>query len=110
MDFTTDDLERAADAGLIDREPFRRLTEWQAARNRRDDPHGLAASAPPSPYEQNKGFKLVTVAYYFGAMLMISACAWFLGDKWEELGSPGVLITVVVYILIAASLGWWLRN
>ena len=110
MEFTTDDLERAADAGLIDRETVRRLTEWQAARNRRDDPHGLAASAPSSPHEQKKGFNLVTVAYYFGAMLMISACAWFLGDKWNELGSGGVLATTLIYGVVCLGLGLWLRD
>jgi len=43
-------------------------------------------------------------------MLMISACAWFLGDKWNSLGSPGILATVILYMMIAGSLGWWLRN
>jgi hypothetical protein len=43
-------------------------------------------------------------------MLMISACAWFLGDKWQALGSPGILATVSVYIVIAAGLGSWLRT
>jgi hypothetical protein len=43
-------------------------------------------------------------------MLMIVACAWFLGDKWERLGSPGILGTVIVYMMIAGGLGWWLRG
>jgi len=60
--------------------------------------------------ETAKGFNLVTVAYYFGAMLMISACAWFLGDKWEVLGPAGVLVTCLVYFALAAGLGWWLRE
>jgi hypothetical protein len=43
-------------------------------------------------------------------MLMISACAWFLGDKWDVLGTSGVCITVIVYMLIATSTGMWLRR
>ncbi len=51
------------------------------------------------------------VLYYFGAMLMISACAWFLGDKWDVLGTPGVFITTLIYFLIALTVGrWLLRN
>ncbi len=68
------------------------------------------AAGSIAPPEQSKGFNLVTVAYYFGALLMISACAWFLGDKWDALGSPGVLITAGIYLTIAATLGWWLRK
>jgi hypothetical protein len=41
---------------------------------------------------------------------MISACAWFLGDKWDALGASGICITAIVYIMIAASLGIWLRR
>jgi len=41
---------------------------------------------------------------------MISACAWFLGDKWDALGPGGILTTSLIYALIAASVGWWLRK
>jgi hypothetical protein len=89
------------------RDDAERLVQWgfeqRFNQSRLADPKAL-------PVERRKGFNLVTVAYYFGAMLMISACAWFLGDKWNELGSRGILATVVVYIMIAAGLGWWLRN
>jgi len=43
-------------------------------------------------------------------MLMISACAWFLGDKWDVLGAGGICITAIIYLLIAASTGMWLRR
>src|SRR5258706_1312708 len=43
-------------------------------------------------------------------MRMISACAWFLGDKWDSLGSSGVLATTVIYFIIATGMGWWLRG
>ena len=41
---------------------------------------------------------------------MISACAWFLGDKWDELGDGGILMTCLVYAGIAIAIGVWLRK
>lgn len=113
MIFTPEDLERAANEGVIDRDAVRRLVAWQAERLRAA-PAGLraasTASAESGGREPQKAFNLVTVAYYFGAMLMISACAWFLGDKWDALGSGGVLVTTVVYAAVCLGLGFWLRG
>lgn len=100
----TGDLRRAAEAGVISQEDTQNLIEWAERESE------IRGNDAPVQVEEPKGFNLVTVAYYFGAMLMISACAWFLGDKWATLGSTGVLTTTVVYFLIAASLGWWLRG
>jgi hypothetical protein len=107
LQISASDIERAVEAGVIDKEGAERLVRW--AYDRRFDPSSQPSPQTP-PIEEPKGFNLVTVAYYFGAMLMISACAWFLGDKWDVLGSAGILATVLVYASIAASLGVWLRN
>src|SRR5687768_12810029 len=107
LSLTSSDIYLAAEQGVLLQADAERLVRWGF--EQRFNHAGLAEPKPPV-VEQRKGFNFVTVAYYFGAMLMISACAWFLGDKWEELGSPGILGTVVVYIMIAAGLGWWLRN
>lgn len=101
------DINRAAAEGVLSQDDANRLVHWAY------DQHfnGLLLSEPRAPApEQRKGFNLVTVLYYFGAMLMISACAWFLVDKRDVLGTSGVCITVIVYILIAASTGLWLRR
>ena len=98
---TVGDLREAADAGVISDYDVEKLVRWASDR-------GIEARA--AQVEQPKGFNLVTVAYYFGAMLMISACAWFLGDKWESLGPAGVLVTTVVYFGIALGVGIWLRE
>ena len=104
---TSADIYRAADEGVLLRTDAERLIHWGYEQrfdsSRLGEPKRVAV-------EQRKGFNFVTVAYYFGAMLMITACAWFLGDKWEDLGSPGVLGTVVAYMMVATGLGWWLRN
>ena len=70
----------------------------------------LADPPPPPAPEKAKGFNLVTVLYYFGALLMISACAWFLGAKWDVLGASGICITAIIYASITASTGLWLRR
>src|SRR5688572_14968343 len=101
------DIRQAAADGVISETDTESLIRWAAGRPGNSyEQSGSTQSAP----EQAKGFNLVTVAYYFGAMLMISACAWFLGDKWESLGSAGVLATTLVYFMIAAAIGWWLHR
>jgi hypothetical protein len=104
---TSSDIYRAAAEGVLPQADAERLVQW--GYEQRFDRSLLPEPKRPAP-EQRKGLNLVTVAYYFGAMLMISACAWFLGDKWESLGSPGIFITVLIYMLLASSLGWWLRG
>lgn len=95
------DLRDAGAAGVISPADAERLIHWFS-----EQPPDTELVVP----EQVKGFNLVTVAYFFGAMMMISACAWFLGDKWESLGSGGVLATCLVYATVAAGLGLWLRG
>ena len=107
LGFSLEDIERAASEGVIQREDADRLIAW-GYKHRFE--FGESAPSAAKPVERSKGLNLVTVAYYFGAMLMISACAWFLGDKWESLGPSGVLTTALIYALIAASVGWWIRK
>ena len=102
---TAADVDRAVDEGILSRDDADRLIRW--GYGQRFEP--FPEVTQPAP-EQSKGFNLVTVAYYFGAMLMISACAWFLGDKWDALGPSGILATALVYAFIAAGLGWWIRK
>ena len=104
---TSSDIYRAAAEDVLSRADAERLVEW--GYEQRFKRALVAEPKSPAP-EQRRGLNLVTVAYYFGAMLMISACAWFLGDKWETLGSPGVFITVLIYMLVTGKLGWWLRG
>jgi hypothetical protein len=107
LSLTSSDIYLAAEQGVLLQEDAERLVRWgfeqHFNQSRLAEPKAL-------PVERRKGWNLVTIGYYFGAMLMISACAWFLGDKWDALGSPGILGTVIVYILIAVGLGGWLRN
>jgi len=105
LTLTATDIRSAAVEGVLSRDDAERLVQWG---------HEQRATLPPSPapatppIEEDKGLNLVTVAYYFGAMLMISACAWFLGDKWDALGSKGILVTSLIYAAITAGAGRWL--
>lgn len=104
---TASDIRRAAHEGVLPRAEAERLIDW--GYEQRFNRTLLPEPAPEPAPEARKGLNAVTVAYYFGTMLMISACAWFLGDKWEALGSRGVFVTVLVYALVALRLGLWLR-
>ncbi|MCA1621031.1 MAG: DUF2157 domain-containing protein [Acidobacteria bacterium] len=105
---TPADIRRAADEGVLAHGDAKRLIDW--GYDQRFDRTLLREPAPEPAPETRKGLNAVTVAYYFGAMLMISACAWFLGDKWEALGTRGVFVTVLVYMLAALGLGLGLRR
>ena len=107
LSLTSSDIYLAAEQGVLLQADAERLVRWGF--EQRFNRSGFAQPNAPA-VERRKGFNLVTVAYYFGAMLMISACAWFLGDKWNALDSLGILVTVVLYIMIAAGMGWWLRK
>lgn len=100
LNLSATDLRRAAADGVISESDAEKLIRWAAERQ----------NSPPALIEEVKGFNLVTVAYYFGAMIMISACGWFLGSKWDSLGSVGVLITAVIYLAISAATGLWIRS
>lgn len=103
--FTSSDIDRAIAEGVISVEDGERLLVWGYKRRFDSSPREIVPVT-----EDPKGFNLVTVAYYFGAMLMISGCAWFLGDKWDALGSNGILVTALIYAAVAASLGIGLRT
>jgi hypothetical protein len=105
--FTPADIYRAAEEGVLLRTDAERLINWGFEKRFNAS---LLAEPKAAAVERRKGLNFVTVAYYFGAMLMITACAWFLGDNWNELGSAGILGIVVVYMVTAAGLGWWLRD
>jgi hypothetical protein len=93
------DLLRAVAEGVVSRADAEALIDWAR--------RGGRAAAPP---EQRKGLNVVSVLYYGGALIMIAACAWFLGDKWETLGSRGVLVTTLIYAAIATAVGVTLRR
>lgn len=106
ISLSASDITRAAAEGVLSESDADRLVRW--AYDQQFNGALIPEPKVPAP-EQRKGFNIVSVLYYFGAMLMISACAWFLGDKWDMLGTTGVFITTLIYLLIALTIGRWLR-
>jgi hypothetical protein len=48
--------------------------------------HGSVAATTPAGPERRHGFNLVSIAYYFGAFMILLAYTIFVGLQWEELG------------------------
>ncbi len=55
-------------------------------------------------------FDLPNVAYYFGALVVISAMGWFMSDAWERFGGWGIFSIALVYAGVFVSAGWVLRR
>jgi hypothetical protein len=58
-------------------------------------------------------FDLPHVAYYFGALVVISAMGWFMTLGWERFGGGGILAISLVYaacFVVAGSLLWRERD
>lgn len=86
------DLEWAASKGVIDDAQSEAL--WRALTER-------AADRPK--------FDLIHVAYYFGALLVIGAMGWFMGEAWEAFGGGGIFLISAVYaaaFVVIGSMLW----
>lgn len=55
-------------------------------------------------------FDLPNVAYYFGALVVISAMGWFMSDAWERFGGWGIFSIALAYAGAFAATGWVLRG
>ncbi len=80
-----DRLDLAAARGII--------TVEQAAAIR-----ALGDKAPSA--ESPRTANATTLAYIVGAVTVVVAMGWFLGDRWDELGPWGVLATCAVYAAV----------
>lgn len=58
--------------------------------------------------EAPKGFNLIMVLYYFGALLILSAFGWFMVDQWDKLGAGGILAVSLIYALVFVLTGRYL--
>jgi hypothetical protein len=95
MQVSRADLWWAASKGVIGREQVEPL--WQALSER--------GTGRPS-------FDLPHLAYYVGALIVISAMGWFMNQAWEAQGGGALLAVAVAYGVIFASVGWrlWTRE
>lgn len=93
MQISRADLEWAVSRGVIGLEQVEPL--WRALEERRTP---------------RQSFDLPHVAYYLGALIVISAMGWFMNDAWQRIGDGGLLVIAVAYGVIFAGAGWTLWN
>lgn len=58
--------------------------------------------------EARRGLNGVTVAYWAGAIAVLTAFGWFLASRWQVLGPAGVLVVALVYAVLFAGTARWL--
>lgn len=88
MKISKDDLDWAANQGIISSAQGDAL--WQAWSD-------LRAQQPQ--------FNAANVAYYFGALIVISAMAWFMGLAWEAFSGGGLFLIATTYALLFIMAG-----
>lgn len=80
MNVSKEDLRWAASRGVISSDQAEAL--WRALESR--------PTAGPK-------FDLAHVAYYFGALIVISAMGWFMTLAWERFGGGGIFLIAITY-------------
>jgi len=101
--FTWSDLEQWVEKGLITQDQERGIRRYVEAAG----PVAEQARAGP---EQREGFNLVTIAYYFGGVLILLAYAVLLGLQWESLSYAGQTAIVLVTISTLLVFGYVSRG
>jgi hypothetical protein len=95
MDLRRDDFVWAAQSGLLTEDQAASL--WKAF-------EGRAAGRP----NVKPRFDLVHVAYYFGALIVISAMGFFMTLGWESFGGGGIFAIASAYTLVFVLVGAWM--
>lgn len=96
MNISRTDFDWAAEAGIISTEQAEAL--WKALEERT---------------KNRPQFNLANVAYYFGALIVISGMTWFMGLAWEQFGGSGILLVSSIYALcfvLAGKTLWYKQN
>jgi hypothetical protein len=95
MKITNEDLRWAASRGIVSPEQAREL--W--------DQLGQRLSSRPR-------FDAANVAYYLGALIVISAMGWFVTEAWERVGGLGLFAIAAAYAaaFVLAGRTLWDRN
>src|SRR5271166_2757259 len=88
MQVSQQDLDRAAERGVISPEQARAL--W----------HDLTSQLSNRP-----SFTANHVAYYLGALIVIGAMGWFMNRAWEQFGGLTLCLIAVVYGCVFFAFG-----
>lgn len=55
--------------------------------------------------ESKPKFNVENLAYYFGAIIIMSAMGWFITDAWDNIGGLGISFLGLIYFLIFILVG-----
>ncbi len=97
MKISKEDLTRAATEGVITAEQADRL--WEKLER--------------SPSATKSKFDVANVAYYFGALVVMSAMGWLMNLGWERFGGTGVFLLAACYaalFMLAGKTLWYKEN
>ncbi len=96
QNFSKEDLERAVEAKIFTKEQVE-----------------MFLNSAEKDLANQSSFTFINVAYYFGAMIVISAMGWFMTLGWESLGGLGITLIALTYAIIFVLLGrylWFGKN
>src|ERR1700689_1200884 len=97
MKISKSDLARAATEGVITAEGADRL--W--------------ATLERDPNLTHAKFDVANVAYYFGALIVMSAMGWLMNLGWERFGGAGIFSLAALYaalFILAGRTLWYKEN
>src|SRR4051794_6544455 len=100
----------ALERGIIDTEQRDQLAKLSAELTGAREQSHEEADDTASRREVQRGFNAITVAYSLGALLVLFALAWFLLERWKDLGPFGVLVVALIYAAAFAGVGTLLRR
>ena len=101
--FTAADLEQWREKGLITPEQLESIRlHIEAA--------GSVGEQSKAGPEQKKGLNFITVAYYFGAFMILLAYTIFMGLQWNSLGTGPQLAVSFFTIVVLWAIGFLLRR
>ncbi|ACK69105.1 conserved hypothetical protein [Gloeothece citriformis PCC 7424] len=86
MRLEKEDFDWAAEEGIISPEQAELL--WEAFSDRYQEENN-----------NRPRFNFANVAYYFGALIVISAMTWFISLAWESFGGAGMFFVACLYAL-----------
>jgi hypothetical protein len=91
--FTWVDMEHWVDRGLIRPDQMQAIRTHVAGESvptpPADHPRNVDITPRARRPERRAGLNLVTIAYYFGAFMILLAYTFFLGLQWEDLARGG---------------------
>ena len=96
MDLNKLDFQKAQEQGIISTEQVDLLLNFFKSQS--------------NDNEVKAKFNITNFLYYFGAILIILAMGWFLGNVWGSYGETGLFFVCLLYIAFFIMVGNYLWN